>query len=179
MLEDALQLLPVLWGPGTPAFEGRVIKVPEAMCYPRPLQEHVPILIGGSGERRTLRLVARYADACNVFGEPPTVRRKVAVLHRHCEELERDPATIEVSHLGTVLVGEDRFDVESAVERLRPNRTSKERFAQQVNAGPLEQHLGRFRQLAAAGVQTAIVSLPDLEDPGALERFGKVIAAFR
>src|SRR5262249_29472673 len=71
-LEDALQLWPLLWGPGAPAFEGRVLKVPEAMCSPRPLQEHLPILVGGSGERRTLRLVARYADACNLFGEAPT-----------------------------------------------------------------------------------------------------------
>ena len=66
LLEDALQLLPLLWGPGTPAFEGRVLDVPEAICYPRPLQAKVPILVGGGGERRTLRLVARYADACNV-----------------------------------------------------------------------------------------------------------------
>ena len=57
------------------------------MCYPRPLQAHVPILVGGSGERRTLRLVARYADACNLFGELPTIRHKVGVLRRHCEEL--------------------------------------------------------------------------------------------
>ena len=82
LLEDALQLLPLLWGPGTPAFEGRVLRVPEAMCYPRPLQAHVPILVGGGGERRTLRLVARYADACNIVGEAAVVRQKVATLPR-------------------------------------------------------------------------------------------------
>ncbi len=80
LLEDALELLPLLWGPGAPPYRGRVISVPEAMCYPRPLQERVPILVGGSGERRTLRLVARYADACNLFGDADVVRRKVAVL---------------------------------------------------------------------------------------------------
>ncbi len=105
LLEDALQLLPVLWGKGTPAFHGKVLEVPEAMCYPRPLQERIPILVGGSGERRTLRLVARYADACNLFGEAPVVRHKVEVLHRHCAEVDRDPATIEVTQLSTVLVG--------------------------------------------------------------------------
>ena len=69
-LEDALELLPLMWGPGSPRFEGRTTTVAEATCYPRPLQEHIPILVGGSGERRTLRLVARHADACNLFGDP-------------------------------------------------------------------------------------------------------------
>jgi F420-dependent oxidoreductase-like protein len=178
LLEDALQLLPLLWGPGTPPFEGQVLKVPEAMCYPRPLQEHVPILVGGSGERRTLRLVARYADACNLFGEAPTVGHKVAVLRRHCAELNRDPGTVEITQLSTVLVGADRSQVAATVERLRPRRMSADRFAQRINAGTVDQHVGRFRQLASAGVQTAVVSLPDVDDPEALGRFGEVIAAF-
>jgi F420-dependent oxidoreductase-like protein len=176
LLEDALQLLPLLWGKGTPAFHGKAIEVPEAMCYPRPLQERIPILVGGSGERRTLRLVARYADACNLFGDAPVVRHKVDVLRRHCAEVDRDPATIEVTQLSTVLVGDDRAGVEAAVERLRPNRMSAARFAERVNAGTVEQHLGRFHRLGEAGVQTAIVSLPDVEDPEAVARFGRVIA---
>ena len=73
LLEDALGLLPLLWGPGSPPFEGRVLTVPEAACYPRPLQEHVPVIVGGGGERRTLRLAAQYADAANVFGDAATV----------------------------------------------------------------------------------------------------------
>ena len=90
-LEDALELLPLMWGSGSPRFEGRTITVEEATCYPRPLQEHVPILVGGSGERRTLRLVARHADACNLFGDPEIVRHKVGVLHEHCAAEGRDP----------------------------------------------------------------------------------------
>ncbi|HVV38415.1 MAG TPA: TIGR03560 family F420-dependent LLM class oxidoreductase [Acidimicrobiales bacterium] len=102
LLEDALQLLPLMWGKGAPAFTGRVIEVPEAMSYPRPVQERIPILVGGSGERKTLRLVAQYADACNLFGNAATLRRKLAVLHSHCAAVGRDPSTIEVTHLGTV-----------------------------------------------------------------------------
>ena len=85
LLEDALEFLPLLWGKGAPAYKGRVIDVPEALCYPRPLQEHVPILVGGVGERRTLRLVAQYADACNIIGDVDTVMHKAAVLRAHCD----------------------------------------------------------------------------------------------
>jgi F420-dependent oxidoreductase-like protein len=98
-LEDALELLPLMWGPGSPRFEGRTITVEEATCYPRPLQERIPILVGGSGEQRTLRLVARHADACNLFGGPDTIRRKVAVLAEHYAAVGRDPAAIAVTHL--------------------------------------------------------------------------------
>ena len=64
---------------------------PKPLCYPRPLQEHVPVLVGGNGERRTLRLAAQYADACNVIGEVEVVARKVAVLHAHCDDVGPRP----------------------------------------------------------------------------------------
>jgi F420-dependent oxidoreductase-like protein len=178
LLEDALQFLPKLWGKGSPSFEGRVLHVPEALCYPRPLQEKVPILVGGSGERRTLRLVARYADACNLFGDAATVARKVSALRAHCATIDREPAEIEVTHLGDVLVGRDRSEVDRLVEAHRPRRVSAERFAARVRAGTVEQHAARFQALAAAGVSHAIVSLADLDGPGPVERFGAVIDRF-
>ncbi len=147
LLEDALQLLPLMWGPGAPAFEGRTVHVGEALCYPRPVQERIPILVGGSGERRTLRLVAQYADACNLFGDAATVRHKLEVLHRHCDGVGRDPAAIEVTHLGSAL------------------------------DCPVEDHIGHYRELAEAGVETAIVRFDTL-DEAALEAFAPVVAAF-
>ena len=102
LLEDALRLLPLLWGKGAPRFVGRRITVPEAMCYPRPVQERVRILVGGSGPLRTLRLVARYADACNLMGEPDAVRAALTVLQGHCADAGRDAADIEVTHLSTI-----------------------------------------------------------------------------
>ncbi|MGH9127077.1 MAG: TIGR03560 family F420-dependent LLM class oxidoreductase [Acidimicrobiales bacterium] len=177
LLEDALELLPLMWGSGAPRFEGRTVTIPEAICYPRPLQAKVPILVGGSGEKRTLRLVARHADACNLFGDPATIGRKLSVLAGHCAAEGRDPAAIKVTNLSTALVGRTREDVDRAVERLRPRSLSPEDFATRVSAGTVEDHVGRFRQYADAGVQTAIVNMPDL-DVAAVERFSEVIAAF-
>jgi alkanesulfonate monooxygenase SsuD/methylene tetrahydromethanopterin reductase-like flavin-dependent oxidoreductase (luciferase family) len=178
MLEDALQLLPLMWGPGSPRFEGRTVTVEEAACYPRPLQERIPILVGGGGERTTLRLAARYADACNLFGDAATVRRKVGVLHRHCAAAGRPPAEVEVTHLGRVLVAADRSALAAKVERLRPRAVSPEAYAERVMAGTVEDLVGHFRGLAEAGVQTAIVSMPDVSDPESLACLGEVIGAF-
>ena len=136
-----------MWGPGAPRFEGRTTVVAEAICYPRPLQERIPILVGGSGERRTLRLVARHADACNLFGDAATVRHKLDVLRAHCEAEGRDPAEIAVTHLAparVVAAGEPR---------------------EGQGAASVEEHVGRYRELAEAGVQTAIVGLSDALGP--------------
>jgi F420-dependent oxidoreductase-like protein len=179
LLEDALAFLPLFWGKGAPAFEGRVLRVPEAMCYPRPLQEHVPILVGGNGERRTLGLAARYADACNIIGEAEVVARKLNALRSHCEAVGRPLSSIEVTQLSTTLVAKDAREVSASIESLRPRRTSAEQYAARVNAGTVDDQVGRFRALAHVGVQTAIVSLPGLVDAGPIERFADVITAFR
>jgi alkanesulfonate monooxygenase SsuD/methylene tetrahydromethanopterin reductase-like flavin-dependent oxidoreductase (luciferase family) len=136
-----------MWGPGSPNFQGKTVTVPEAICYPRPVQEHVPIMVGGGGERKTLKLVAQYADACNVFGDASTVRHKVDVLHKHCAAVERDPADITVTQLS---VPDDDASVDDQI--------------------------GRYRELAEAGVQVAIVGLTQVS---AIERFAPVINAFR
>jgi F420-dependent oxidoreductase-like protein len=177
LLEDTVQLLPLMWGPGSPAFKGRVLDVPEAICYPRPLQEHVPIVIGGSGERRTLRLAARYADACNLFGDAGTVKHKVEVLRRHCADVGRDPAEVRVTHLSTAVAARSGRELEAVVERLGPRLAPPESVVDRLGAGTVDDQIGRYRALAAAGVQTAIVALPDVATPGALESFGEVITA--
>ena len=178
LLEDALQLFPLLWGPGTPSFEGRRVRVPEAMCYPRPLRGRIPILVGGSGERRTLRLAAQYADACNLFGDTERVRHKIGVLHRHCEDVGRDPDEVEVTHLSTVLVAADTAELDHELDARRPARGTQA-WTRRTNPGTVEDHVIRARALQAAGVDHVIVSLAGLWDSPALERFADVIAAFR
>ncbi len=175
LLEDALRALPVLWGPGAKPFHGTVIDLPDTAGYPRPLQEHVPVVLGGGGERRTLRLAAQYADVANVLGDAATVARKAAVLREHCSGTGRD---VELSHLTTALVGADGHELDALVDRLRPRGADPARYAASVLAGTVEDHVGRFRELVEAGVAEVVVRLPDL-DAKALERMASVIAAFR
>jgi F420-dependent oxidoreductase-like protein len=181
LLEDALRLLPLLWGSGSPPFEGRRLRVPEAMCYPRPLQEHVPIVLGGGGERRTLRLAARYADAANVMGDMATVRRKAEVLRAHCEDVGRDPNQVELTHLSSLLVGSDDAHVSELLGRLPPrSRVGAARRGRTsgLAAGTVGDHIGRCRELAEAGVAEVVVRLPDPLDASSMEQMSKVIAAF-
>jgi F420-dependent oxidoreductase-like protein len=97
-LEEAIQICLQMWGPDNGPFAGRHYQLAETLCSPPPLSQPRPrILIGGGGERKTLRLVAEYADACNFFGGPEEVRHKIDVLRRHCETVGRDPNEIEVT----------------------------------------------------------------------------------
>ncbi len=176
-LEDTLRMLPLLWGKGSPSFSGLTFSAPELICYPRPIQDHIPILIGGSGEKRTLRLVAQYADACNLFGAPEVIRRKVDVLHGHCAKIERNPDEIEVSHLVNVMAATDRDALRERVEQLRGRNMSAEAFMARHNAGTVADQLDHMNGYQAAGASHSIVVMPDVHLEGSIEAFGEVIAA--
>jgi F420-dependent oxidoreductase-like protein len=97
-LEEALQICLQMWSDDDGPYDGRHYRLAETLCRPRPVSTPRPrILIGGGGEKKTLRLVAQYADACNLFGGPDEVAHKVEVLRRHCDAVGRDPAEIEVT----------------------------------------------------------------------------------
>jgi F420-dependent oxidoreductase-like protein len=97
-LEEALQICLQMWSDDDGAYEGRHYRLEETLCRPAPVSRPRPrILIGGGGERKTLRLVAQYADACNLMGTPDEVAHKIDVLRRHCDAVGRDPAEIEVT----------------------------------------------------------------------------------
>jgi F420-dependent oxidoreductase-like protein len=102
-LEETLQICLQMWSDDNGAFEGKHYRLAETLCVPQPVSSPRPrVLIGGGGERKTLRLVAQYADACNIIGDADTVAHKVEVLHRHCQDVGRDPAEIEVTALTMV-----------------------------------------------------------------------------
>jgi F420-dependent oxidoreductase-like protein len=91
-LEETLQICRQMWSDDNGAFEGRHYRLAETLCVPQPVSRpYPPIMIGGSGEQKTLRLVAKYADACNLFGAPlPELERKLDVLRKHCDNEGRD-----------------------------------------------------------------------------------------
>ena len=97
-LEEAIQICLQMWSDNDGPFAGKHYQLAETLCSPAPVSQPRPrILIGGSGERKTLRLVAQYADACNIFGGPDDVAQKLDVLRRHCDAVGRDPKEIEVT----------------------------------------------------------------------------------
>jgi len=99
-LEETLQICLQMWSEDAGPYRGTHYQLAETLCSPAPVSSPRPrILIGGGGERKTLRLVALYADACNILGDAPTIAHKVDVLRRHCDEVGRDRSEIEVTAL--------------------------------------------------------------------------------
>ncbi len=105
MLEEAVQVCRAMFTGDDVSFTGRHYRLDHARNLPRPVQAGGPrIMIGGGGEKRTLRLVAQYADQCNVSGNVGTLARKIEVLHRHCAEVGRDPAEIAVTWMTPLIL---------------------------------------------------------------------------
>lgn len=168
-LADTIGVLRAFWGPGTkPAGP-----FPETTCYPRP--GPIPILVGGGGERRTLRIAAALADGCNL---PSTadLDRKLAAFRSHAAAAGRSLDELRVTVLDLPIVGADPDEVARLVERHR-GRTSATAYAAAHHAGPPAAHIARYAGLAAQGVDTVFVGLPDLTGPAEIDRFAPIITA--
>ncbi len=175
-LETTIETIRALWRQGTRAYAGERVSLPETTCYPRPVSD-IPIIVGGSGELRTLNIAARLADGCNLPASLSVLDHKLAVLRAHCERAGRDPAEVLVTVLDVPVLGRDRDHVAGLVERLR-GRTSAAAYARQHHAGTAADHIGRYRLLAQRGVRTVFVALPDLSGPEDVLRLAPVAAAF-
>jgi len=118
-MEEAIQIALKMWSEPRASFNGKYFQVREAILEPKPIQKpHPPIMIGGSGEQLTLRAVARWADACNLFGDPAMVKHKLDVLREHCERESRDFETIERTNLISLLIARDETALKAKKERM-------------------------------------------------------------
>ncbi|MGZ4492555.1 MAG: LLM class flavin-dependent oxidoreductase [Nocardioidaceae bacterium] len=171
-LETAIETMRALWAKGTKAYDGPRVRLPETTCYPRPVRG-IPVIVGGSGERRTLRIAARLGDGCNVPADD-ALERRVTALRRHCADVGRDPDEVAVTVLDLPVVGTDRDDVWDRVERLR-GRTAAAPYARRHHAGTPAEHRDRYARLADEGVGTVFVALPDLAGPEDVLRAAGII----
>jgi F420-dependent oxidoreductase-like protein len=180
-LGEALEIFRRMWTEEKATFAGRHHRVREAWCNPKPLQKpHPPILIGGGGEKILLRLVARYADRWNFGGTVEQFRRKVAVLESHCRALGRDPAAIEKTWFGNVLIEPD----EERLRRRLEKRAARGGFATEMDksglVGTPAQVIERIRAYVAEGVTHFIGMFGRVERLEATELFAReVMPAFR
>ena len=150
LLEEALQIVKQMWSDNNGPYQGKHNTLSETLCVPQPISRpHPPILVAGGGEKKTLRLVAQYADACNLYGDVATVSAKLQVLKRHCDLLGRDYSSIEKTTLGTVNLSAGGMSATDVIEKCQ--------------------------SLAAIGVDHAVFNIPTVHEIKALETFGRDI----
>lgn len=148
-LEEALEIFRLIFSQDRPSFTGQYYRVDRILNSPAPITPGgPPILIGGSGERRTLRMVARYGDLSNWFGPPEQMPHKIEVLERHCEEVGRDPATILRTATPPVVLVADHRDDAAILDSLPPGRRAQVKAATPDEAAEV---VGRYLDLGFRG----------------------------
>lgn len=173
-LREAVDVMRVMWAEDDPSYNGSVYTLDHARNLPKPWQKpRPPIWIAGGGEMVTLRLVAEYADGCNVFGRPETVSRKLAALRGHCDAIGRDYESIVKSTVVNMAVGsedeQERAYELAARSRLLPNAPLPGGFR-----GSPKEATERLRGLAESGITHFIFSVPNLAADGASENLWEI-----
>ncbi len=174
-LEEAVQICRALLRDERPTVAGKYYSTRDARNVPAPVRPGgPPIMIGGSGERRTLRIVAQHADMCNIHGSPPTLRHKLDVLRRHCDDIGRDPKEITTTRLGTLVLAPD--DDEAARARTFLAGIAGDGFDEQFTVGTEREVVEQVGALAATGIDTLIFNMP-LSDPATVRRAGELLTS--
>jgi alkanesulfonate monooxygenase SsuD/methylene tetrahydromethanopterin reductase-like flavin-dependent oxidoreductase (luciferase family) len=168
-LEEAVQIMRGMLH-GTEPSGSRYYATREVRNDPAPVQERLPLLIGGGGEKKTLRIVARYADACNVGGGFASVKRKDEILRRHCEEVGRDESEIErTAGMGVCVIRDDPAEAERVANDIfRRNGDAKPWKSQLV--GTPEQVAEAMRPYLGIGFRHLIIGFPSPYDAESMER---------
>ena len=169
-LREAVQVILAMWTQEEAAFEGDYYQVRGAINWPKGVQQpHIPLLIGGGGERVTLKLVAQYGDACNVTGDLETIKHKFAVLKQHCETVGRDYASIRRTITCMCAIAETDAQARAKIPAALLDRP----VARGALIGSPDTIRARLEELEAGGVQEVILGFPDVLQLDTLRLFAK------
>jgi alkanesulfonate monooxygenase SsuD/methylene tetrahydromethanopterin reductase-like flavin-dependent oxidoreductase (luciferase family) len=171
-LEDSLRIARAMFTEEEPSYDGRHHSVHNVLNNPRPLRGDIPILVGGSGERKTLRFVAKYADGCNLFGDVERVRHLLGVLKGHCEDVGRDPAEITKTRMANIVIGADEAE---ARRKLDASGLEGPRRAMALVGTP-DQVAEQVQELLDAGLEGLTVTMADVHDTDVVRLVGETIA---
>ena len=176
-LEDALQICRAMFTQPRSTFDGRVHHVDDAYNIPQPVQPGGPkILIGGAGEKKTLRLVAKYADMWNGFGDPDTIRHKLQVLSDHCANVGRDPVEILTTRLGTLFVAESADQADAQREAFKQRRgVDDSTLPSLFTCGSADEVGDAVQRFLDAGLGGMIFNMPPGSTPDDVERAGRAL----
>ena len=176
-LDEAVMLVRRLLDGERVSHEGRFYTFRDAVCEPRPVQTHLPILVGGSGPRKTLRTVALRADAWNLSGFVDEVAAKIAILGEHCAAVGRDIATIERTISFPMIVRDTAGAGTAAFEGLLRHNGLTEMTSVPVLAGPPADIAAELRPFLDLGFSHVIVRMPAPHDRETIARIGEVRTA--
>ena len=182
-LGEALQICRSMFTEEAPSFEGRYYRIEGALNYPRPVQPGgPPILVGGSGERRTLRLVAQYADMCNlILGDLATTRHKLGVLADHCARVGRDPGRILKTRNSPVLIARSRAEAEARLAGMLAGMATalpgfdSEAARRGLIVGDVNSVVEQVGAYLDAGLDGLILAIRDLHDPEPVALIGEAL----
>jgi alkanesulfonate monooxygenase SsuD/methylene tetrahydromethanopterin reductase-like flavin-dependent oxidoreductase (luciferase family) len=173
-LEEAVKIMRGMLHGEEPSGE-RFYAAHEVRNDPMPVQERLPILIGGGGERKTLRIVARYADACNVGGGFENVKRKDEILRRHCTDVGRDESEIErTAGLGMCVIRDDPDEAERVAAEIFERNGNADPWKNQLVGTP-EQVAERMRPYLDIGFRHLIIGFPSHHDAESMERLAREV----
>jgi alkanesulfonate monooxygenase SsuD/methylene tetrahydromethanopterin reductase-like flavin-dependent oxidoreductase (luciferase family) len=173
-LDESVMLLRRLLDGERFSHTGRFYTLTDALCEPRPIQPHLPILVGGSGPRKTLRTTALRADAWNTSGTVDEVRAKVEILEQHCADVGRNPDEIERTISFPIVIRDTADDAQEAyTSSLERNGTDNMGDVPIILGSP-EVVAERLRPYVELGFRTVIVRLPSPYDPQTIERMSEV-----
>jgi F420-dependent oxidoreductase-like protein len=174
-LEDALNIARLMFTEEEPSYDGTHHSVSNILNNPRPIRGDIPIMIGGSGERKTLRMVAQYADASNFFGDVARVKHLLGVLEEHCERLGRDPADITKTRMATVMVASSREEAEAKIQAAVRAGANEDRVRMMGLIGPPDDIAAQAQEYLDAGIDGLTVSLPDVHDLDSVALVGETL----